>query len=142
MLVRCLYASHAAAPVERPVVDSILTQSRRNNTAQGITGILCHTDDIFIQVLEGGRDEVGDLFATILRDDRHTGLRILTYEEIPERRFGHWSMGQVDFARVNHALLLKYSARAKINPFDTPGCSTMSLLEELLATASIISRGA
>jgi hypothetical protein len=51
-------------------------------------------------------------------------------------------MGQVDIARVNQALLLKYSAKAKLNPFDAPGCSTMSLLEELLATASIISRGA
>lgn len=142
MLVRCLYASRAVARVERPVVDSILAQSRRNNAAQGITGILCYSEDIFIQVLEGGREEVGELFATIMRDDRHRGVRILTYEEIGERRFGHWAMGQVDIARVNHALLLKYSAKPRLDPFDTPGCSTMSLLEELLATASIINRGA
>lgn len=31
MLVRCLYASHAAAPVERPVVDLILLQSDRKS---------------------------------------------------------------------------------------------------------------
>src|SRR5258705_14003902 len=99
MLVRCMYASRATAPLSPAQVASILAQSRHNNPPRGITGILCFTDDIFIQVLEGGRDEVCELFAIIVRDDRHTGLRILTYEEIPERRFGHWAMGRVDMAK-------------------------------------------
>ena len=140
MLVRCLYASRAVQ-MGRPLVESILAQSRRNNPAHGITGILCHCENIFIQVLEGGRDEVGTLFSTIVRDDRHGGVRILSHEEIGERRFGHWAMGQVEAAKVNQALLLKYSARATLNPFDMPGSATMSLLDELVATAAIISRG-
>lgn len=141
MLVRCMYASRAAAGLDAGQVAAILAQSRRNNTARGITGILCHADALFIQVLEGGRDAVGDLLATLMRDDRHVGLRILTYEEIAERRFGHWSMGQVDIARVNTALLLKYSERAELNPFTMPGHATMALLAELVASASIVSRG-
>jgi len=140
MLVRCMYASRATAPLSPAQVASILAQSRHNNPPRGITGILCFTDDIFIQVLEGGRDEVCELFATIVRDDRHTGLRILTYEEIPERRFGHWSMGRVDIAKVNTALLLKYSEKAELNPFAASGHATMALLDELVATASIVNR--
>jgi hypothetical protein len=142
MLVRCLYASRAAARLERPMVDAILAQARRNNLARGITGILCHCDASFIQVLEGGRDAVGELLGAIMRDERHHGVRILVYEEIGERRFGQWAMGQVEAARVNQALLLKYSATAQLDPFGMPGCSTMSLLEELRATASIVGRGA
>ena len=93
MLVRLLYASRAAAPLTASVVESILAQSRQHNPRLGITGILCYSNDLFLQVLEGGRDEVCELYNTIVRDDRHTNVRILTYEEISERRFGNWTMG-------------------------------------------------
>ena len=72
MLVRCLYASRARQPLTPAVVDGILEQSRRNNPARGITGLLCFVDDVFVQVLEGGRDPVCHLFATIFRNDRHS----------------------------------------------------------------------
>ena len=141
MLVRLLYASRAAVPLVATVVDSILEQSRKNNPRQGITGMLCFFDDIFVQVLEGGRDEVCELFNAIVRDDRHLNVRILTYEEISERRFGNWTMGQVNIAKVNPALLLKYSEKALLNPFSCSGHATMALLDELVATASIVSHG-
>ena len=117
MLVRLLYASRAAAPLTPAVLDSILEQSRANNPAAGITGVLCFSDDLFIQVLEGGRDEVCGLYNTIVRDNRHAHVCILSYEEIRERRFGGWTMGQVNIAKVNPTLLLKYSERAELNPF-------------------------
>ena len=141
MLVRCLYASRAAVPLVAPVVDSILEQSRKNNPRKGITGMLCFFDDIFVQVLEGGRDEVCELFNAIVRDDRHRNVRMLTYEEISERRFGSWTMGQVNIATVNPSLLLKYSEKAVLNPFSCSGHATMALLDELVATAAIVSRG-
>ena len=123
------------------VTDTILEQSRRNNPARGITGLLCYVDDIFVQVLEGGRDAVCDLFATIVRDDRHQGVRILAYEEIGQRRFGHWNMGQVNIVRVNTALLLKYSATPTLDPFANSGAATLALLHELVDTAQIATRG-
>lgn len=137
MLVHCLYASRPAVPLVAPVVDSILQQSRKNNFKQGITGILCFAEDIFIQLLEGGRDEVCELYNGIIRDDRHRDVRILVYGEISERRFGNWTMGQVDIAKINPALLMKYSEKAFLNPFACSGHATMALLHELIATASI-----
>jgi hypothetical protein len=121
-------------------VEAIVEQSRRNNPAKGITGLLCFIDDVFVQVLEGGRDAVCDLFSTIVRDERHHSVRILSYEEISERRFGNWNMGQVNIAKVNTALLLKYSEKAELDPFALPGNATMALLDELVATASIVNR--
>jgi hypothetical protein len=50
-------------------------------------------------------------------------------------------MGQVQIAKINPALLLKYFKRAELNPFDCSGKATMALLGELVATASILSRG-
>ena len=141
MLVRLLYASRPATPLSTSVLDSILEQSRANNSPQGITGILCFSDDLFIQVLEGGRDEVCETYNKIVRDDRHRDVRILTYDEISERRFGGWTMGQVNIAKVNPSLLLKYSEKAVLNPFNSSGRASMALLDELIATASVVSRG-
>jgi len=141
MLVRLLYASRANSPTDASVYDSILEQSRVRNPKLGITGILCFSENLFIQVLEGGRDEVCELYNTIVRDGRHQHVRILGFEEIRERRFGSWTMGQVNLAKVNPALLLKYGERAELNPFEGSAHATLALLDELIATALVVSRG-
>lgn len=140
MLVRLLYASRASAKLTTPVVDAILARSRDYNPRHGITGILCYSDALFLQVLEGGRDDVCELYNAIVRDDRHASVRILVYEEILERRFGGWTMGQVNVAKVNPSLLLKYADRAALDPFICSGRASMALLDELIATASVIGR--
>jgi hypothetical protein len=139
MLVRCLYASRCATPQTPGLLDEILGQSRRNNRIRGITGLLCVTPEIFVQVIEGGRDDVSALLCAIVRDDRHRDIRLLSYEEIGERQFGNWTMGQVDIASVNPALLLKYAARPSLDPFSASGRATMALLLELAATGAIVS---
>jgi len=141
MLVRCLYASRAASPITPALLDAICETSRRNNPPQGITGLLCVSEDVFIQVLEGGRDEVCTLYNTIIADNRHQGVRLLAYAEISERQFGAWTMGQVSAAKLNPGLLLKYFRHPKLDPFDGPGAATLALLSELVATASIAKRG-
>ena len=141
MLVRCLYASRPVAPLDAAALDRILEQSRRNNPAAGVTGLLCVSDNLFLQVLEGGRDEVCDLYNAIVRDDRHTQVRLLVYEEIAERRFGNWTMGQVSIAKLNPAMLLKYFRRAELDPFEASGQATLALLGDLVATAAIVTRG-
>ena len=142
MLVRCLYASRATQPLSSAVLDSILEQSSRRNPAHGLTGMLCFTDDLFVQVIEGGRDEVCEVFNAIVRDPRHRQVRLLAFEEITERRFGNWTMGQVNIRNVNPSLLLKYSEKAELNPFTCPGRVTMALLDELVATGSIVGNSA
>ena len=140
MLVQCLYASRLAAAQAESQIDSIMEQSRRNNPRLGVTGILCFTNDVFIQVLEGGRDEVCDLYNKIVGDARHRDVRLLVYGEISERRFSNWTMGQVDIARVNPGLLLKYSKKATLDPFGCSGRATMSLIHELLDSGAIVGR--
>ena len=140
MLVRCLYASRAVKPIGDHVLDTILAQSRRNNPKYGITGMLCFANDIFVQAIEGGRKEVSSLFCKIVRDERNVDVQILSYEEISERRFGNWTMGQVNMTTMNPGLLLKYSERAELNPFECSGAATMALLLELAETGAILNR--
>jgi hypothetical protein len=140
MLVRCLYASRAAQPLVAPILESILAQSRKNNPARGITGLLCVSGELFIQALEGGRDEICELFYAITRDERHKGVRLLIYEEIRQRKFGNWTMGHVDLTKINPSLLLRYHETAELNPFNCSGEATMALLDQLVATASVVHR--
>lgn len=140
MLVRLLYASRTAEAVTHEVIESILAQSRKHNPELGITGILCHGGDVYMQVLEGGRDAVNGLYNKIVRDKRHRDVVLLHYEEVAERRFAGWTMGQVNLAKVNASTLLKYSDQPGLDPFSMPGRVAMALLEELIATAQIVGR--
>ena len=140
MIVRCVYASRAATGLTNAMIEDILETARSHNPASGITGILCHSGDVFIQVLEGGRDEVCELYNSIARDARHTNVRLLIFEEIRERKFCNWTMGHVDLKKVNPGLLLKYHDRAVLNPFASSGSATMALLDELVATAAVQTR--
>jgi hypothetical protein len=140
MLVRLLYASCAAEPITSKELDDILAKSRANNPDLGITGLLCVADDVYIQVLEGGRMEVCDLYNTIVRDGRHTDVCLLQFEEISERQFGQWTMGRADVSRINPVLLLKYFEKPALNPFDASGKATMALLTEMVDTGAIVTR--
>lgn len=140
MLVRLLYASHSAKPVTPDVIESILEQSRKHNPRLGITGILCQSGNTFLQVLEGGRTAVNLLYNDIVRDARHKDVVVLHYEEVEQRKFAGWTMGQVNLAKVNPSTLLKYSETTVLDPYAMSGRASMALLEELIATAQIIGR--
>jgi hypothetical protein len=138
MLVRLMYASRAVASVDQDALIAILRRSKANNPALGVTGVLCFSEGIFLQALEGGRSAVNKLYNRIAADSRHTQVELLSYEEIGERRFAGWSMGQVNVSRLNPALLLKYSERPALDPYAVSGKVSMALFEELMATASIV----
>jgi hypothetical protein len=137
MLVRLMYASRAVPAVDAEELQALLRQCRTNNPKHGVTGVLCFADRIFLQVLEGSRSPVNRLYQRITNDARHQEVELLSYQEIDERRFSGWSMGQVQMAGLNPALMLKYSACAKLDPYAMPGRVSMALFDDLVATASI-----
>ena len=141
MLVRLMYASRATETVRPETLSAILKKSTLNNPLSGVTGVLCFSGEIFLQVLEGGRLPVSKLYNRIAQDPRHTDVALLSYEEIEERSFAGWSMGQVNMGRLNPALLLKYSEAAVLDPYAVSGKVSMALFNELVATASVVCLG-
>jgi hypothetical protein len=136
MLVRLLYASRAVDQSDR-AVEAILAQARMQNTAIGITGILCYGNGVFLQAIEGARMAVSELYGHIQKDPRHKDVVLLHYGEIEERRFGGWTMGQVHLTRLHAPALLRFSERAELDPYAMSGKSSLALIEELMATAAI-----
>jgi len=139
MLVRLLYASRAV-DTSPDAIESILHQSRDHNPHCGVTGVLCYGGGIFLQAIEGGRMAISELYGHIQRDPRHKDVVLLHYEEISERRFAGWTMGEVNMNRINASILLKYAEKPELDPYSVSGKVSLALLEELMATASIIGR--
>ncbi|MEP6876518.1 MAG: BLUF domain-containing protein [Burkholderiales bacterium] len=141
MLVRLMYASRAAEGLKPDALSAILKKSTASNPKHGITGVLCFSGEVFLQVLEGGRSQVSTLYNRIAADPRHHDVVLLTYEEIAERRFAGWAMGQVNMKMLNPALLMKYSEAAVLDPYAVSGSVSMALFNELVATASVVCLG-
>lgn len=138
MLVRCLYASRVTKGTAASTLQAILEDSRKNNNKHGVTGVLVGAGDYFIQVLEGGRAQVCETYNAITRDKRHHDVTLLVFEEIAQRNFEGWTMGEVLLDQVNPAVLLKYSATMKLDPFSMSGSAMLALLHELVASGTVI----
>lgn len=140
MLVRLLYVSRALSADSSIEIQSIMDTAREHNSVNGITGILCYGSGIYLQALEGGRRQVNELYNHIVKDPRHEEVVLLHYEEITERRFGSWTMGQVNLSKLNTSVILKYSEKPELDPYSVSGAMSIALLEELMRTAFIIGR--
>lgn len=138
MLVRLMYASRAAQGLKPEALSAILKRSTSHNPSVGVTGVLCFSGEVFLQVLEGGRSQVSALYNRIACDPRHRDVVLLNFDEIAERRFAGWAMGQVHMNMLNPALLLKYSETAVLDPYTVSGKASMALFDELVATASVM----
>ncbi|NMG39552.1 BLUF domain protein [Chelativorans sp. ZYF759] len=88
-----LYVSGASGAVTEAEIEQILSSSRRNNAALGVTGMLLYSDGAFIQVLEGDEKTVKALARRISHDRRHRNYMVLCEQFAEERAFADWQMG-------------------------------------------------
>lgn len=100
-MISLAYFSSASDEPGARDLDAILEVSRRNNTAAGVTGLLCHYDGSFLQFLEGDEGPVRATFDRIALDPRHSGILKVHDEPIVARAFADWSMGLVKAADVD-----------------------------------------
>jgi hypothetical protein len=121
-LFSLIYLSAATVPFSQVDLLALLTKSRKNNSALGVSGMLLFKDGNFLQVLEGEESKVQPLYEKISLDQRHKTLITLSMGYCPERDFPDWSMGFHD---------LRSSELAK-----TPGFSTF--LETSLTSSHFI----
>jgi len=92
MPYRLIYSSEATGEMARADLAQMLEESRIRNARRDITGVLVFVDGVFLQVLEGEKDDVEDLMESIRRDPRHRDIKIFHEEEIDRRAFPTWRM--------------------------------------------------
>ncbi|UZK70356.1 BLUF domain-containing protein [Sphingomonas sp. S1-29] len=77
---------------DEAMLAGILSQARRNNRRDDITGALICRHDLYLQLIEGPAPAIDALFARILGDDRHGDVQLLLSDEVTDRMFGAWAM--------------------------------------------------
>lgn len=89
-----LYVSRAlvAGDAADAAVEAIVRVSRERNAALAVTGALLFSGGHFAQWLEGSREAVDELMASIARDPRHTDIAILEAGSAPARQFPDWTL--------------------------------------------------
>lgn len=89
----------------------ILKVSREKNSAFGVTGILLfyNKTNQFMQILEGEKKVIFDLYNLISRDKRHSGLKLVYDGSVSERSFANWSMAFTNYESLDRSRLEGYS---------------------------------
>lgn len=105
-------------PTGNAEVEAIVAVSLVRNAGLDVTGALISTPAYFAQVLEGPQPAVAELMRSIMRDPRHTEIKLLTEGEVPERRFSGWSMAYSGYATY---------VDDHIEPFFTPGAPAQAV---------------
>ena len=130
MQVRMLYVSRAVGPQTTTVSASVLSTAREHNRANGITGVLCQGQGLYLQILEGERSAVNALYARIVADRRHRDVEMLHLEEITRRRYPDWSMAHVILSDDDPMIGMKHP---EFDPYSATGAFVLQLVDELVA---------
>ena len=124
MFYTILYISNAHRAFNDEELEELVTESRNWNRLHGITGFLAYVEGVidgetkcqFIQVVEGEKNDVDDVFTIIKEDPRHKDICVLKEGYIKQRKFISWNMGfeRLDinsnpnlerFFSMNHSML-------------------------------------
>jgi hypothetical protein len=93
---RIVYFSRSLTGPSDAEISDLLKISRRNNSRDGVTGLLLHLQGVYAQVLEGQTEKIDATLSRIQADPRHTQFTILTDETVENPVFTDWSMAFVD----------------------------------------------
>ncbi|MCS7012186.1 MAG: BLUF domain-containing protein [Chloroherpetonaceae bacterium] len=133
-LYRLVYCSLASETLTLEDVKEISRKASLNNAKRAISGGLLYCESQFLQVLEGGLEEVNYTFSRIVRDERHHDIKLIEFGKIPKRLFRGWDMSLVFFAtaREFQSEYSKFSATRDFNPLSLDGNACAELVFELL----------
>lgn len=131
-LTSLIYVSTATAGLSLDDFLAILTASQRNNQRLGITGLLVFNGTNFMQCLEGDKAATNDLLHHIERDDRHSGLNVVSQNQTVKLQFAEWhmagrylpekhGMGQADLKEILSADAVSGATRTMFDSFRSLG---------------------
>lgn len=87
-----IYRSQARQDLTANDISDILEKARKFNSKNKITGCLLYHNNEFIQILEGEKETLHNLYKNIEKDPRHINVILLAEAEKQDRIFPNWSM--------------------------------------------------
>ncbi len=86
------YESTAVKTLTSAEMESLLDKARTHNKSKNITGCLIYYKGKFVQLLEGDKKKVQELYDRIVEDPRHKKVTLFSEDEIANRTFPNWGM--------------------------------------------------
>ena len=105
-IYQLVYVSISDLEFDNQDIMNLLDVAREKNSQLDITGMLIYKDGIFMQLLEGKKEVVRNVYDnTIVHDRRHSNCRVILEAEGNERLFRSWTMAYKDVHESEHKLL-------------------------------------
>ncbi len=82
-----VFFSTAAVPMSPGDLAALGRECAEVDSHVGITGMLLHKNGDFLQVMEGSKSVICDMFAKVSADPRHTNIRKICDRAITRREF-------------------------------------------------------
>lgn len=132
-LVRLTYASTTTAKpatIRQDLLD-IMQAAQLHNGNNSIGGVLYYGNDYFFQWLEGRKSQIDALYKKILKDQRHKGIVLLSYEQIESPRFQGW---ELKYVRQDQQVRQFFSQMQweRFNPYALKGLVIETFMEMLV----------
>ena len=91
-LYHFIYTSNPARRMTDTAMQNLLEVSREANTRFEVTGLLVCLTDCYIQLIEGPKTHVEQLYQNIQRDQRHLRVTKLCEGALTSRYYPGWAM--------------------------------------------------
>lgn len=114
------------------IMQSIQLASKRNNTADNISGALMFNQQCFAQILEGDSKTIENTFERIQNDPRHQNVQVLDYGPIQDRSFPEWAMAFVGETNENTQQFSQLSFISNLGGEQNQGSKLQKIMLELV----------
>ena len=114
------------------MMEDIQLASKRNNTADNISGALMFNQQCFAQILEGESEVIETAFERIQNDPRHHNVQVLDFGPIEKRSFPEWAMAFVGETTENTREFDQLSLIQAKSSEDNQGLKLQRLLLQLV----------
>lgn len=126
-----IYSSRRTAPDRAGLVEDILEAAQRNNALLGLTGALVFDHRHFVQLLEGSRATVTEMFLRIAQDPRHAEIQLIRVDETARRRFPVWFMHHAAMRGSGLVSARAYMPRSEFEPSELGAEGALALFDEV-----------
>ena len=129
MLFQLMYYSKVSESVKVTMVAPMLREAAERNAKDGISGFICFSPKYFLQVLEGGRDDVNATYRRICNDTRHHSSVLLGARAVDQRLFARFGMGYMSNISDKRNVYFKFCGGTIFDPsrLTTDGALAMLL---------------
>jgi len=128
-MIRINYCSKTTKPLDFDEVSKICRTSAARNNSVDITGFLVFNQDFFVQCLEGPARAVNDTYHRIARDNRHSDIYIINFENgISSRSFAHWDLAYVTAKEISKEIYYPFMSSGEFDPYTLNAHSVMPFM--------------